>query len=130
MWLLWSRTIKRIHCTQSQSTLLRSSKRLGQWTKNHTQSTQQHKYLYSPSTKETYVRQTSSYEQWFASSIKRRRIYIFPDILDHNATLPLDSFPIESIKRTNIHSTYNLVTKFQRIPHPFRLIEMNIYHPN
>ena len=28
-WLLWSRTIKRIYCAQSLSTLLRPSKRLG-----------------------------------------------------------------------------------------------------
>ena len=47
-WLLWSRRIKRIYCAQSQSTLLWSPKRLGQWTKNHTQSTQQHNFLYSP----------------------------------------------------------------------------------
>ena len=69
-WLLWSRTIKRIYCAQSQSGLLRPSKRLGQWTKNQTQSTQQHNFLYSPSTKEIYFRQTSSYEQWFVSPIK------------------------------------------------------------
>ena len=53
---MWSRMITRLFYAQSNSNILRPSKRLGQWTTNHLQSTQQHKYLYSPSTKDICVR--------------------------------------------------------------------------
>ena len=72
---------------------------------NHLQSPQQHKFLYCPLTKEIYIQQTSTYEEWFASKITRQRIFIISDTLDHNFTILLDSFPIESTKNK---STFNI----------------------
>ena len=102
---MWSITIKRLYCAQTQSTILRPIKRLGQWTANNTQSIQKHNFLYSPSTKEIYIRKTSCYEQWFASPITRQKIYIIPDTLDHSTTILIDSFPIEATKNK---STFNI----------------------
>ena len=104
--------IKRIYCAQSQSNISRSTKRLGQWIKNHLQSTHQHKFLQSPLTKEIYVQQTPTYEQQFASKITQRRIHIISDTLDHHSTTRLDSVLIEF---TNNKFTFNIQIS-HRIP--------------
>ena len=56
-------------------------------------------------TKEIYIQHTSIYEQWFASKIMRRKIHIISDTLDHNSTISLDSFQVES---TNNKFTFNI----------------------
>ena len=67
----WPNQNKPNKATWSMWSRMSSTKRLGQRTKNHLQSTQQYKFLYSPSTKEIHIRQITTYEQWFASKTTR-----------------------------------------------------------
>ena len=50
----WYRMLTRLYCTQSNSNILRPSKRLGKWSTKNLQSTQQHKYLYPLQRKNTF----------------------------------------------------------------------------